>query len=79
MEGDSQSKGRVLPKYAYLRINRLAPFPQELIGECKEPVEVSKKLLKKDGYKVKRVAELDILQIKNKQYSTPISQHSLIK
>jgi len=73
-----------LPKYAYLRMNALykkedAEGSDSSEEEKKERIEEMRAQLKAEGYKVKRVQGMNILQVKNKKQPKPIAQHELVK
>ena len=55
-----ENKTKTLPKYGYLRLNQLKSESSD------NNIDILRKQLKSDGYKVKRISLLNILQIKNK-------------
>jgi len=61
----SDVKTRSLPKYGYLRLNQLLKKPEESDSNSdsdkEEEIETIRKVLKKDGYKIKRICRTNIL------------------
>jgi hypothetical protein len=58
-----ENKIKALPKYGYLRLNALRKKANDDEDENseEEEIDVLRKQLKKDGYKVKRISNLNIL------------------
>jgi hypothetical protein len=57
-----ENKIKALPKYGYLRLNALRKKANDDDENSEEEeIDVLRKQLKKDGYKVKRISNLNIL------------------
>ena len=80
-----EDKTAHLPKYAYLRLNSLISKEEHKKylnadeDSDSDIIDLYRSLLKDQGFKVKRVQGMNILQVKNKGQVTPISQHEIVK